>query len=106
MRKLVTVGLVSAFLSALLASIFVATAAAALPKPKPWQWKPAKVVLRLTAAQADHRRRGRVGHPRCSMHSPGEGRCGPVLAVHMRDQVGWLERQLHVQADRSSTSAR
>jgi hypothetical protein len=49
MRKLVTVGLVSA----LLASIVVASASAALPKPKskPWQWKPAKVVLRLTAGQ-------------------------------------------------------
>ena len=48
MRHLVTVGLVSAFLSALL----VASAAAAVaPKPKPWQWKPEKVVLRLTAAK-------------------------------------------------------
>ena len=45
MRKLVTVGLVSA----LLASIVVATTTAALPKPKPWHWTPAKAAVRLTA---------------------------------------------------------
>ncbi len=50
MKKLLTVGLVSAFLSALLASMVVASAAAALPKPKPWQWTPQKASIRLTAA--------------------------------------------------------
>jgi hypothetical protein len=47
MRKLTIAGL----LSALIASILVASAAGALPKPKPWQWKPAKVVTKLIAAQ-------------------------------------------------------
>jgi hypothetical protein len=51
MPKPLKVGLVSAFLSALLAALFVASASAVLPKPKSWQWKPAKVVLRLTAAK-------------------------------------------------------
>ena len=45
MRKLVTVGV----LSALLASVVVASAAAVVKKPKPWQWTPQKVVLKLTA---------------------------------------------------------
>ena len=47
MRKLVTVGL----LSALLASVVVASASAAVKKPKPWQWTPQKVVLKLTASK-------------------------------------------------------
>ena len=47
MRKLVTVF----FVSALLASIVVASASSALPKPKPWQWTPQKVALRLKAVK-------------------------------------------------------
>ena len=43
MRKVVTVGL----LSALLASVVVASAAAVVKKPKPWQWTPTKVALKL-----------------------------------------------------------
>ena len=57
--RLVTVGL----LSALLASVVVASAAAVVKKPKPWQWTPTKVALKLIDREADKRGRDRVGHP-------------------------------------------
>jgi hypothetical protein len=50
--KFVTV-LASAGVALVLAAfaLIAGTTDAALPKPKPWQWKPAKVVVRLTAAR-------------------------------------------------------
>jgi hypothetical protein len=66
MRKIVIVGL----LSALLASIVVASATAA--KPKPWQWKPEKVVTKLTAVSPING--GETGGAIISARCVGQGR--------------------------------
>ncbi len=61
MKRLLTVGLVSVFLSTLLASIVVATASAVV-KPKPWQWTERKAAARLTAMGPTTFKAGEIGN--------------------------------------------
>src|SRR5262245_6594173 len=72
MSRLVRLALASAFVSALLASVVVASAAAVVKKPKPWQWTPQKVVLKLTAMKPVSA--GGLGHSILSTRCTPTGR--------------------------------